>query len=106
MLYKVDRMQGKYVLCMNSTSSKNNTTSLVVIGDTFSLQTNVGSRWIIMTNAYILKTIFYNSLSDEVTQTNKWADVYSLNVPDHAKFVFTNSVFEMNLTESIPLKKR
>lgn len=94
-LYKVDRMQGKYVLCMNSTSSKNNKTSLVVIGDSFSTQTSAGFRWIIMTNAYVLKTIFYHSPSNTVTQTEKWVDSYSLNVPDHTKLFFTNSVFEI-----------
>ena len=106
MLYKLDRMQGKYVLCMKSTSFKNNETSLVVIGDTFSFQTNAGLRWINMTNAHILQTRFNRLRNNEVAQTNKWVDVYSLNVPDHAKFVFTNSVYELNLTEAIPLTER
>lgn len=95
MLYKLDSMPEKYVLCISATSPEKRQTSLIVMADTFSVQSRRGMCSVVMTNAYILQTSFGGTLSNKVTQTKMRMGVYEIQFPEHTKLVFNDSVVEL-----------
>lgn len=104
-LYKLDGthgVHGKYVLCMSSESPEKGKTSLMVIGDTFSVQPRGAMYWVVMTNADILQTQFNHSPSNEVVQFNMWTDVYKLPFAAHTKLVYHDSVVELSKVKIEP----
>lgn len=94
MLYEANRLPGKYVLCAYFPAS-GDYTSIVVIGDTFSVQPHGGMYWVVMTNAYVFKTNLGSS-TNQVSQMQIWVDVYKFPFPDHMKIAFHNSLCELS----------
>ena len=106
-LYKLDSngmhgIQEKYVFCISSESPEKGKTSLVVIGDTFSVESHGAMCWVTMTNADILQTHFDRSQTNGVVQIKMWTDVYGLPFPEHTKLVFNNSVVELSKVKIEP----
>jgi hypothetical protein len=94
-LFDIDRMPGKYIFCVDGESREKEKLSLVVIGDSFSVEPRGTVCLVVMTNAYILQTVFRRSPSNEVTQIKMQTGVYKLPFPQHSKLVFHNSVFDL-----------
>jgi len=80
---------------MNSESPEKRKFSLVVIGDTFSVQPRGAVCDLVMSNAYILRTTFARSKSNEVVQTQFRLDPYRWVFPIKTKLVFNDSVVEL-----------
>jgi hypothetical protein len=81
---------------MSLESTEGAKTSHLVIGDTFSVQSDGTACFLVMSNAYILQTTFGHSPSNEVVQTKIRVDVYKMPFPKHTKLVFNNSVDELS----------
>ncbi len=81
---------------MNFESPEKAKTSLVVIGDTFSVQTRGEVCSVIMSNAYILQTTFGNLASNQVVQTKLRIDAWRRPFPKQTKLIFNNSIVELS----------
>jgi len=94
-LYRLDGIQGRYVLCMSFESREKDKTSFVVIGDTFSVQPRGAMCGVVMSNVYVLETRFGRAPSNEVVQIKFRTDAYEWFFPKNTKLVFNNSVVEL-----------
>ena len=96
MLYQLNKTQAKYVLCVPFESSKKSKISLVVVGDTFSVETRGALCCTVMSNAYILQTSIRQFPSNDVVQMKFATDAYTLPFSKETKIVFNNSVVELS----------
>ena len=94
-LYRLDRIQGSYLFCMSFELPEKDKVSLIVIGDTFSVQPHGEVCGVTMSNAYILQTSSSRSPSNEVVQIKFRTDVYKFVFPKYTKIVFNNSIVEL-----------
>ena len=94
-LYRLEEPHGKYVLSTSFESSEKAKASLVVIGDTFSVQPQNGMCAVVMSNAYILQTSFGTSPSNQVRQIKFRTDAWMQVFPNSTKLIFNSSVVEL-----------
>ncbi|HEV2695523.1 MAG TPA: hypothetical protein VG347_21700 [Verrucomicrobiae bacterium] len=100
-LYKINSgeahgIKRKYILCVNSNSPKDGKTSLIVMGDTFSVEKHGDECWVSMTNTCVLQTHFAPSRTNEVVQIKMWTDGFPLSFPKHTKVVFQSEIVELS----------
>jgi hypothetical protein len=95
MLYRLEGAQGRYVLCMSFESPEKGKTSVVVVGDTFSVQPRGSVCGVIMSNAYVLQSTFGRAQSNQVVQTKFRTDPWIWAFPQQTKLIFNDSVVEL-----------
>jgi hypothetical protein len=95
-LYRLDGIQGRYLLNMSFEYPEKVKTSFVVIGDSFSVQPKGGGVCdVVMSNAYILQTTYRPGPSNNVVQIKFRTDAYSWSFPKTTKLVLDNSVIDL-----------
>src|SRR5437867_8241924 len=103
MLYRLDGIQGRYLLSMSFDDSENVRTSLVVIGDTFSVQSSGPVCNVLMSNVYILQTTYGRDPSNEVAQIKFRTDAYLRSFPKNTKLLLDSSVVDLpNVKIEVP----
>jgi len=101
-LYELDRTPGKYLLCANFQTERN-TIFHSVVGDTFAVKPKGGMCFLLMSNAYILKTQYRESMSNEVVQYKMWVDASWIGpFPPDKKVVFNGSIVDLSKLKTDP----
>jgi len=94
-LYRLDGIQGRYLLSMSFDYSEKVKTSFVVIGDTFSVQSSGPVCNVLMSNVLILQTTYGRDPTNEVVQIKFRTDAYSWSFPKSTKLVVDSSVVDL-----------
>jgi hypothetical protein len=69
--------------------------SVIVMGDTFSVQPHGAMCSVVMSNVSIFETTYGRAPSNEVAQVNFHTDAYELSFPKNTKLIFNSSVVEL-----------
>lgn len=98
-LYKLDRPQGKYLLCRNYQSPKKKSISEVIISETFSIQLRSGLCCVTMSNVCVLQTKLDVSSARHETNTVEQHKMlfktYGMAFPKQTKIVVNGCVTEL-----------
>jgi len=95
-LYRLDGIQGRYLLSMSFDYSEKVKTSVLMIGDTFSVQSNGPVCNVLMSNVCVLQTTYGQGPSNEVVQIKFRTDAYSWSFPKSTKLVVDSSIVDLS----------